>query len=283
MTEDPPDIGFRRILVALDTSHHSRAALRAAAYLAKLSEAELRGLYVSDSTWHQISRLSLISEVSEITGERRSLDEKEMQQQSKLLESRIRTLIKQTAQELSIPHSLTTVQGTIGDELIKASKEADLITIGRSGHSHKQAKKLGKTAQMVIKQSPKPVLMLEHGLSIGSAPFICIYDGTEQAQRGLKLALNFAQAANNQLLIMGLANQSESVQNRNKEIEKQVQNANVPVRLHLLKQNNIWNVTRLLNKLHGSMLIMPKDQPLIKDEWAGRIFNMAKCPLLLMS
>ncbi|MFH5833690.1 universal stress protein [Halalkalibaculum sp. DA3122] len=283
MTEELPDIGFRRILVALDTSNHSRAALQAAAYLAKLSEAELRGLYVSDATWHQISRLSLISEVSELTGEPRTFSEEDISRQSKLVENRIRDLLKQVAGTMEIPHTLDSVQGSIEDELIKASEEADLITIGRAGHSHKQESKLGKTARFIVRRSSKPVLMLEHGLSIGGAPVICIYDGTEQAQRSLELALKIARKSSTRLLVIGLANQSDSVNNRNKEIEERVQNASIPVRLHLLKQHNIWNVTRLLNKLYGSLLVMPKDQPLIREEWAGKIFHMAKCPLLLIS
>lgn len=283
MTEDQPELRIRRILVALDTSPHSRAALQAAVHLAKLSEAELKGLFVSDATWHQIGRLSLMSEVSEITGERRSFDEDEIERQCKLMENRLRHLIKSIAQKSNISYSLDSVRGSIDEELLKASEEADMITIGRTGHSHKQESKLGQTAQTIINKAQKPVLILEEGLSIGNQPIICVYDGTEQSQRGLQLALDLAQKNKNQLLVLGLANQSQSIQNRNKEIERQVQNAQVPVRLHLLKQNNIWNFTQLVNQLSGSLLIIPKSQPLVKQEWAGRIFNMAKCPLLLMT
>lgn len=283
MAQKSSDITFRRILVALDTSPHSRAALKAAAHLAKISEGELEGLFVSDATWHRIGRLSLITEVSEITGEQRQLGKKDIEKQCRLLENRIRRHLTSIARDMDIAHSMRSVKGSIAEELLKAAEDADLVTIGRTGHAHKQESELGKTARVIIQQSPKPVLMVEKGLSIGNNPIICVYDGTKQSQRGLKVALQLAERNKNQLIIIGLANQSDSVQDRNKEIEQEVQNAKVPVRLHLLKQHNIWNVTRLLNKLNGSLLIMPKDQPLIKEEWAGKIFNMAKCPLLLMS
>ncbi|MDZ7690947.1 MAG: universal stress protein [Balneolaceae bacterium] len=283
MNQERPTIYFRRILVALDTSAHSRAALHAAAQLAKLAEAELKGLYVSDATWHRLGKLSLIKEISEITGESRSLGEEEMEKQSELIKKRIEDYLSKIARSSGISYSLNSVRGSIGEELLKAAEGVDLITIGRTGHSHKQEDKLGKTARYIIKHAQKPVLVLEQGLTIGNAPIICIYDGTEQSQRGLKLALNLAKKQRNQLQIIGLANQSESIQNRNKEIEEHVQNAKVQVRLNLLNQDNIWNLTRMLNKMQGSLLIIPKNQPLIKDEWAGKIFNMAKCPMLLMN
>lgn len=283
MNQKLPKIRFRRILVALDTSPHSQAALHAAAHLARHAEAELQGLFVSDDTWHKIGKISLIREISEITGETRSFGEKEMEEQSRLIKNRIEEYLQKIARHSGVKYRLDSVTGSIEEELLKAAEDVDLITVGRTGHAHKQEDQLGKTTRHIISHAKKPVLMLEKGLSIGKAPIICIYDGTEQSQRGLDLALNLAERQQSQVQIIGLANQSESIQNRNKEIEERAQQANIPVRLHLIKQSNILNLTRLLNRMHGSLLIIPKNQPMVKDEWAGKIFNMAKCPMLLMS
>ena len=48
MNEQNEELTIRRILVALDASHHSLAALEAAAELAAGMEAELQGIYVED-------------------------------------------------------------------------------------------------------------------------------------------------------------------------------------------------------------------------------------------
>ncbi|MDX1639460.1 MAG: hypothetical protein R3281_15950, partial [Balneolaceae bacterium] len=108
-------------------------------------------------------------------------------------------------------------------------------------------------------------------------------DGTEAGQRGLELALKLAQINGNQLLILGVSNRSHSVKNRSREIEEMVQKANISARLHLIDRNILLHTTRLLNQVRGSLLIIPKNQPLLKEEWAGKMFKMAKCPLLLMN
>ena len=48
MTEDRRHLAIRRILVALDTSPHSQAAMEAAIELAARFEAELAGMFVED-------------------------------------------------------------------------------------------------------------------------------------------------------------------------------------------------------------------------------------------
>ncbi|MGD9028912.1 MAG: universal stress protein, partial [Anaerolineae bacterium] len=48
MREQDEELTIRRILIALDASSHSIAALRAAARLASSLEAELHGLFVED-------------------------------------------------------------------------------------------------------------------------------------------------------------------------------------------------------------------------------------------
>lgn len=282
MTDNSIDIGFRHILVALDSSGHSLSALEAAAQLAKISEAELQGLFVHDEIWYRISRIPAVREISEITGESRELPEEYIQKQIRLLEGRIRRQLKNISRKYGIEHSWNSARGTIIEELLKAAEKTDLVTIGRSGHSHSRAFKIGRTARAVLKETGKPVLLLEEGVKLDEG-VIVVYDGTPEGKRSLELGLRLARINNDELRVLGLANRSEALQDRNREIEEKVQNANIRVRLHLLVQDDLWNVTRAINKVRGGLLIIPKNQPLVQGEWVGRIFQMANCPLLLMN
>lgn len=282
MKKENTDIPFRKILVAMDTSGHSRSALEAAAQLAKLSEAELRGLFVHDENWYRISHLTITNEISEITGERRNLPSQYMKQQIQLMENRIRQYMKTITRKFDINHSWSSTRGAISDELLRAAKKSDLITIGRSGHSHKKEYKLGKTARTLIRKSDKPVLLIQEGLTLNK-PVIVIYDGTPAGQRSLDLGLQLSRKNDCELSILILSNRSENVQNRNREVEQKIEDTDIPVMVYTLEQDDIWNVTQIINGLRDGLLIIPKNQPLIKGEWLEKIFQLAKCPLLLIN
>ncbi|MGB7837261.1 MAG: universal stress protein, partial [Terrimicrobiaceae bacterium] len=57
-------MNIRRILVALDASAHSRAALEAACELALGLDAELSGLFVEDINLLRLAQLPFASEIS---------------------------------------------------------------------------------------------------------------------------------------------------------------------------------------------------------------------------
>ena len=71
----------RRILVALDASPHSLAALRAAAELAADLDAELVGIFVEDINLLRLSDLPLASEVTIYTTTSRRLNRQEIERQ----------------------------------------------------------------------------------------------------------------------------------------------------------------------------------------------------------
>ena len=281
MEENNRDILFRRILVAMDTSEQSRSALEAAAWFARLMDAELRGIFVQDEIWYRLGRLSISREISEITGRPRDLPENYMEQQVRVLEQRIHRQVKRICREFGVSHTWNSTKGSIENQVLQAAENADLITIGRSGHSHSREYKLGTTAQAIIRKADKPVLLLDKSLNPNKA-CIVVYDGTPAGQRALKTGLHLARENQNELHILGLAQTPESVQDLKREVEREVQQAEIPVRLHLMEQHNLWNLTRLLHRIRGGLLIIPKKQPLIKDEWLGRIIHTADCPLLLM-
>jgi nucleotide-binding universal stress UspA family protein len=65
MAEDTDQsILLRRILVAIDTSGHSREALEAAATLARLTEAQIHGLFVQEEQWGRIGNLPSLSAIN---------------------------------------------------------------------------------------------------------------------------------------------------------------------------------------------------------------------------
>ena len=95
MTTKPATI--RRILVALDASPHSFAALEAAAHLAAHLEAELSGLYVEDENLLRGAELPITRMVGSFSGEVRPVERGDMEQQLNVQAARARRALEQIA------------------------------------------------------------------------------------------------------------------------------------------------------------------------------------------
>ncbi len=165
---------LRQILVAIDTSAHSRAALEAAATLAKIMEADIRGLFVQEEHWGHVSRLPSVQAINELTGKTQTLEEDSLRQQINSLKNRLRRELKYISQRHEIAHSWETKQGRVAEKILEAAKDVDLITIGCRGRSFFQQKKLGSTAKKVIQRAEKPVLILQKGLTTTPSHNCCL-------------------------------------------------------------------------------------------------------------
>lgn len=282
MTEGADITSFRRILVAVDTSMHSRAALNAAIALAQIVEADVRGLFVRDTKWYHISRLPFISEISELTGEVRPLPEQTMKKQIRLLEQRIQHMARLIERYSDVSYSWKSVTGSVTDQILEASEEADLIALGRIGHSFSEQKTLGKLARAVIDRSDKPVLILQRGLTLGNT-ILAVYDASEQSQRGLKTALALAERTEKDLIVLILKNDPQGLKERDKTVEELLERADIEIGVTFISQPQLWTFTRLLNRYSYGMLIIPENQPLVTQHSVGTLITLLNRPILLMN
>lgn len=275
-------IRLKRILVALDTSSHSRAALEAAVHLANTLEAEIRGLFVHDSTWYRVSRLPSFSEVREYTGEIRPMAEPEMENQMKLIERRLKAMLQRASERFDISHDLHSTEGVIEDKVLEAAEDADLITLGRAGHSYSKQKKMGNTALRIIEKARKPVLILKEGMQLGNSVAI-VYDGSKASQKGLKIALALADKNEGSLFLNVFRNNPEALEEHSEEIENLMDDAPVPVYLHMVEKPEIRQFSEQINSTRSGLLVIPKKQPLISNMSLAVLLNNIHCPLLLMN
>lgn len=279
MAEDSDDkkktVIFRRILVGVDTSSHSQAALEAAAVLAQKMEGKLFGLFVQDEVWSKICKMPAVTAVNALTGATQPLEEQDLQQQIDLLTKRLRRQLRTISRENQISHSWKTVQGCVEDEILQAAKEADLITIGRRGSSFPEKKKLGSSAQVIIQSADKPLLILKKGLQLGKN-ITALYDGSEESRRSIKLALSLADEENG-ITVLVLKEQA------NKEDIKEItEDTALPVEILELRTPNIWRITHFVNQQNAGLFIIPKNQPLLKNS-VETVLNQLQCPLLMMN
>jgi nucleotide-binding universal stress UspA family protein len=195
------DLIIRRILVALDASPHSQAALDAAANIAELLNAELVGMFVEDINLLRVAQLPFVREVSFPAAEMHDIDEAVMERHWQRLAGEAQRQLIELAGKSNVNWSFGIERGGVTDRLLAASKDMDLLAIGRLGRSLSRQMRLGSTARNVLRRSKRSVMLMRSPVDL-SQPVIMIYDGSQTAQQALGVASTLAkQSASLRVLV----------------------------------------------------------------------------------
>ncbi|HKL51037.1 MAG TPA: universal stress protein [Wenzhouxiangellaceae bacterium] len=178
---------LRRILVALDTSAGSRAALRRAAELAQRIDAEMSGLFVQDENLVQLAALPFARELSASGGAGRSLSpdamQRELDRQALLLQEELQAI----AAVLDLRWSFQTRRGRVVREIADAFAGHNLLVIGRAG-MQPGYRRLGSTARNLLSQSGFPVMLIGPA-RVSVERVLAVVDHSSTANRVMRRAL----------------------------------------------------------------------------------------------
>jgi len=194
------------ILVALDASPHSLAALRAAVELASLLEADLSSIFVEDVNLIRLCELPFTREIGSYSATVRQIDSESIEREFRMLAAHIRKVVAQTADPASVNWSFQVARGSVTSELLAASESAILLTLGRVGRT--PGKRFGSTARTLAIQSKRPIFLLgDAGLVY---PLSVVYSGSAAADRALRLALVLTQVQEKPLQIYTMPDLEQS-------------------------------------------------------------------------
>lgn len=190
-SNDAAERRVRRILVAIDTSPHSKAALEAAAQLAVSFEAELLGVFVEDIDLLRSAELSIAREVHSFALPAQAMSQQRLSRQLQRQAEQAEAALAHTARRMEVAHTFTVARGRVADKLLEAAAGADLITLGKASTARCSRRKLGRTARIVLQQASTSVLVVREALP-SHAPIFVYYDGSETAEHALALAAMLA-------------------------------------------------------------------------------------------
>ena len=260
---------IRRILVALDASADSLAALEAAAEIAASLDAELAGLFVEDVRFVQAAALTMARAVQVTSGTERALELEDLERALRVQAQRIRHSIEETAQRRRVRWSLQVTRGEVAAEVLLAARGADLLLLGRSG----RARRLGSVACAAAAGSPGPVLLLRAGTRI--APRILVpWDGSEIAVRALDLAASLARAGGGEITVLVEGTSPEEWEAREAEAAARIASLDAGARSRRVAPCDGEGLARLLREDGGAVLVVgagriPSEPPDIERWLAG--------------
>lgn len=279
MSVEGREQNIRRILVALDASPHSMAALKAAAELAAQFNAELLGLYVEDITLLRLSELPLAREVSIYSAVPRQITRQEVEQQLRTQARQARRAIETLAERLRVRWSFRVAQGVIAFELLSAAAESDLILLGKAGWSRRS--RLGSTSRTMVSQANRHLMILQHGTRV-TPPITLVYDGSPLSKRALLTTAQLLQGQDGFLIVVILAGEIEKARQFQAQVAQWLRQQGKQARYRWLVQSDGERLVNTVQSEQCGLLVLPGESEILQGDVLEEVINRMQCPVLVV-
>lgn len=204
------------LLVPVDSSAHSRAALEHGVDLGRVYRARMTGLYVLDIRYLEMPPYLDYSYTFEAVPP--TLAPLDVMEKFRVKSERILDDFREVVERAGLSVETRTEEGVPSQVIVDAGDAHDLIVMGKRGEHAKWGRDLlGSTAESVARHSATPVLLAE-SKSRPMRKALVLFDGSHPANRALKLAADLAVHAAVELKVLtvdddvgrGMATQQEA-------------------------------------------------------------------------
>ena len=185
MNEPPASV---RILVALDESPCSAAALTAAAALAAELGAELAGLFIEDVDLQHLIGLPFAREFSLLSGAGRPLSQAEVERTWRRDAETMHRLLAEAAGRLNLRWSFRVTRGRVSAEVITQAQAFDLIVLGK------------RTGIGVMTLTQTTVAGVYPDVRVG--PVLVLFEDRAASSRSLELGATLARRNGAELVLL---------------------------------------------------------------------------------
>lgn len=275
------DIEIRRILVAIDASLRSLAALEAAADLAAQWHAELLGLFVEDIDLVRFAGAPAAIHFSYPSASEHPLTATQIESELHALAERARRELASAAARAHVPWSFRTVRGKVAAEVLLAAAEADLLTLGEVGRSIARRLGLGSTARAVI-TGTRSSLLLVQGRVRRMQPVLTVYDRSSGAAEACRFAARLAESTSGRLTVLLVPPTGWREPAVESEVARLVAGRKLGVRLRWLESDEKEVFLRALQSEAGGVLVISGQSPFLEEAVVEKILRQTSHPLLIL-
>ena len=283
MTAAAEALDFRRILVALDASKESLAALEAAAGLAAQLDAELAGLFIEDTDLLNLAALPFSREAPALSRSGRMLEPERLARDLKTMAAMARQALVRTAEASHLPWSFRIVRGQIGTELLAAARDADLIAVGRGTRPLSGQARLGRHTRSVAAQTACSMLFASTVSCPSDAPLAAVYDGSTPARGALALAVRLSERNAKRLLVFVLGDSPGVFAEHEIAVREQLRALGVSAAIRRVRGAGLADIVRALRTEPVGLLVVGTPA-LPVDEGAALdlLVEQSACTVLLV-
>lgn len=266
---------IRRILVAVDASPHSLAALEASAELAAALGARLEGLFVEDEDLHNLTRLPFAREVDSSSGETRRLRPQDVERHLRRQAEIVRRSVQWEAHRRRIGWSFQTSRGPVTSTIREAAANADLVVLGVRGRTPTSG--LGSTARALVSSEVR-VMVLRHEARLDQGVGV-VFDDSKAAVEALALGRMIAAERRVGLVVFLLG--GDDPDPVREALRRELAGGYPPPRVVALDRRDPRTMAAALRRRSPGLVIMPRSA-LGADDARNRFLDAMDGPVLLV-
>jgi nucleotide-binding universal stress UspA family protein len=201
---------IKNILVPLDGSEHSRAALDYAIWITEKFDGTLFGQHIIDTVsiegtfFHDISGSLGFEPYLDFSSKMREI----LEERGKIILDDFRT----RCEKKHIRYTTLLDMGLIANEICERAKVADLVVIGHRGVNEEfSTGLLGTTAESITRKCPRPVFVSTKQFRPVEKPLLA-YDGSQRASSAMESAAEFCTVLHLPLTVLTIAKEEPVAQ-----------------------------------------------------------------------
>ncbi len=267
---------IRRIVVALDASADSLAALRAAARLAAGLSTELHGLFVEDANLVRLAHLPFACEVR-LSAAPRRLESEAVERQLRCLAAEARRALEREARAHRVACTFRVARGQVAREVAAAAGEGDLLILGRVSRPLFPGRLLGSTARSAATSAVSSVLLLPQFGVLGE-PVTAIVDDSPMGRRVAALATRLARLQGTGVIFF---RSGEGVGGEEEAVVSAVA-MEVECTVRAVAGTGYSAVVAAVEAAGGGLLVVGAANPLVPEEELPLLLAALSCPLLVV-
>jgi nucleotide-binding universal stress UspA family protein len=276
-------LDFRRILVALDASKESLAALEAAAGLAAQLDAQITGLFIEDADLLNLAALPFSREAPALSRSGRLLEPERLAREFKSMAATARQALARMAEASHLQWSFRTTRGRIGTELLAAAREADLVAVGKGTRPLSGQIRLGQHTRTVATQTTCSMLIASSVSSPADAPLAAVYDGAAPAHGALALAARLSERDGRRLLVFVLGDSPATFARHEIAVREQLRALGVSAAIRRVRGTGLADVVRAVRTEPAALLVVgapavPSDEGAALD----MLVEQSSCTVLVV-
>jgi len=247
---------IRRILVALDASPDSLAALEAAAEVAARMQAELAGLFVEDVELLRLAESPHAREILLPSATIVPLEREGMESKLRAHSEGARSALATAAERARVPWSFRTARGHVASEILAAVAEADLLAMATIGCSLGRHFRFGSAA-LDRAENALPVLLLPARGARFKGNLLVLYDGSPAAKRRISIAAELAGAGANRITVLIAAADEKNAERMQQEFEALLAGSGAEVCYRSFDPKDEAALVRALKAEREGVLVLP--------------------------
>ncbi|MCZ2148114.1 MAG: universal stress protein [Bryobacterales bacterium] len=280
MKTSNPVLTIRRILVALDTSPSSQAALEAAVALAQRVKAEVFGLFVEDVDLLRVAESPYAREVLYPSAREGRLTRGVLENRLRIQAEQARRALLAAARRANVPCTFLCVRGKVSSELLAAAAKTDLIAIGRLGWSMGARLRIGSTAMDLVASSG-PVLLLSEYRVPGPLHFVLYFDGSADARKALRWAAEVAASDSGRLSVLLAAENEEQADQLREDAGNLLTETGLKAGYRPMDPTDRAGLLSFLKQVENGMFVLGTKEPFKKLPMLEAVLRESKVAVLL--